>query len=229
MKRRKKNVVFENDRTVLQPVLFSDAGEKSRAILVPQIDNLDELSSYKNLRRKRIRLAITRSVLWTVIVLLLPIIIFITVVVFSPNSGHSFFGYTYYLVTTESMRPEIDVGDMIVVKTNFTIDDIEIGTDITFIRDFDEKVVTHRVRSYEDTEEGRVYITRGINTTFYDDPINFNNILGVKIRVDAGLGKIVTFFRSTVGMITMFSFFAALFVGFYFSFKYSNDIRAVGK
>ena len=127
------------------------------------------------------------------------------------------------------MVPEIDVFDMIVVKTDFTIDDVKVGTDVTFLRESDGKIVTHRVKSFEDTESGRVYITRGVNTTFDDAPLNFNNIMGVKVKVSPVLGDIVTFFRSPGGMIVLFSFFAVLIAGIYISFIFSNDIRAVGK
>ena len=229
MAKKKNSVVFENDRTVLQPVLFSDSGEKSRAILIPENDNLDEMASYKNLRKKRVKRAISRCILWSLIMVLLPILVFFTVVIVSPTSGHNFFGYTFYLVTSNSMVPEIDVFDMIVVKTDFTIDDIQVGTDVTFLRESDGKIVTHRVKSFEDTESGRVYITRGVNTTFDDAPLNFNNIMGVKVRVAPILGDIVTFFRSPGGMIVLFSFFALLIAGIYISFIFSNDIRAVGK
>lgn len=229
MAKKKKDIVFENDRTVLQPVLFSDSGEKSRAILIPENDNLDEMSSYKNLRKKRIKRAVSRCILWSLIVICLPILVFFTVVVVSPTTGHNFFGYTFYLVTSNSMVPEIDVFDMIVVKTDFTIDDIQPGTDVTFLRESDGKIVTHRVKSFEDTESGRVYTTRGVNTSFDDAPLNFNNIMGVKVRVAPILGDIVTFFRSPGGMIVLFSFFAVLIAGIYISFIFSNDIRAVGK
>ena len=226
---RKKNIVFENDRTVLQPVQFSMSGEKEKAILVPEIDNLDELSSYKSLRRKRIKLAVTRACIWLLSLIILPLMVFLSVMVFSSNKGHNFFGVTYYLVTSDSMEPEINQWDMIVVKSDFTIEDIDIGSDITFLREFDGKIVTHRVTSFEDTESGRMYTTKGVNNIFYDEPVNFNNVLGVKKAVKPILGDIVVFFRSVPGMIVMFSFFGLVMAGIFISFKVSNDIRAVGK
>ncbi|MBQ9790044.1 MAG: signal peptidase I [Clostridia bacterium] len=231
MKKKQKNLIGENERTVLQPVLFSDDGEKSRGILIPETDTLDELASYKNLRKKRIKRAISRAVLWTLLVGLLPIFVFFSVIIFSPNTGNSFFGYTLYLVKTNSMVPEFCPGDMIMVKTNFSIDDIKPGTDITFVRLSDGEIVTHRVKSYVDTENGREYTTYGINVPQGDDddPVNFNNILGVRIKTLTTLGSIVTFFRSTVGLIVFFAIFAVLIGGIYVSFVFSNDIRAVGK
>ena len=225
-----KNVDFENDRTVLQSVQFSNAGEKARGVMIPDNDNLDEMVSYKNLRKKRLKRAIVCAVLWLVLIVMLPIMVFLGVMVFSsPDTGHNFFGYTFYLVSANSMVPEIEPWDMIIDKTNITIDDIEIGTDITFVRASDGKVVTHRVKSFKDTEGGRIYITRGINNTFDDAEVNFNDVLGIKVHVAPVLGDIVVFFRSTPGMIVMFSLFALVIAGIYFSFVLSNNIRAVGK
>lgn len=231
MAKRQKKFIGENERTVLQPVLFSDDGEKSRAILIPETDTLDELSSYKNLRKKRIKRAISRAVLWTLLVAFLPVMVFFSVVVFSPNVGHSFFGYTFYLVTSTSMVPDFCKDDMIMVKTNFSIDEIQPGTDITFLRVSDGEIVTHRVRTYNDTDNGREYTTYGINVPQGDDsePVNFNNVLGVRVKTLSVLGSIVTFFRSTVGMIVLFVIFAVFIAGIYVSFMFSNDIRAVGK
>ena len=161
-----KKVNFENDRTVLQSVQFSDAGEMARSVIIPDNDNLDEMASYKNLRKKRLKRALVSAILWLILIIILPIMVFLGVMVFSsPDTGHNFFGYTFYLVSANSMVPEIEPWDMIIDKTNITIDDIEIGTDITFVRRDDGKVVTHRVKSFKDTESGRIYITRGINNT----------------------------------------------------------------
>jgi len=231
MNKKRKKVVGENQRTVLQPVLFSDAGEKSRGILIPESDTLDELASYNNLKKKRLKRAISRAILWTAIVLLLPVMVFFSVMVFSPNTGNSFFGYTFYLIETNSMVPDFCPGDMVMVKTNFDIEDIQPGTDITFVRESDGKIVTHRIRSFEDTENGREYTTYGINVPQGDDAgsVNYNNIIGVRIKTMSVLGDIVTFFRSTIGMIVLFVIFAVLIVGINVSFILLNDIRAVGK
>lgn len=229
MAKDKRKVISENDRTVLQPVQFLDAGVQSRGILIPEIDSLDEVSSYKNLRKKRVKRAISRAILWSLIVIMLPVLVFFTVVIISPTSGHNFFGHTFYLVTSNSMVGEFDPFDMIIVKTNFNIEDIQVGTDVTFLRESDGEIVTHRVIGFEDTESGRIYTTRGVNNHFDDEPLNFNNIMGIKVHVSILLGDIVTFLRSTVGMIVLFSFFALLIAGIYVSFFFSNDIRAVGK
>lgn len=230
MKTNQKNIRSENKRTVLQPVHFSAEDKNPKGILSPDNDYYDEMVGYKNLRKKRLKRAITRVILWFFVIVLLPIMVFFTIVVFSSNSGHSFFGYTFYLVESNSMMPEFEMGDIIVVKTSFTMDEIQRGTDITFVRESDGKIITHRVQKYEDDEDGREYTTRGIHNVLNDEnTVNYNNIIGVKVAVAHTLGQMVTFFRSTIGIIVLVLTFGAIVFGIYVSFRLSNDIRAVGK
>ena len=206
-----------------------DVEKELQFIEKSEIDKLEELTSYAELRKQKIIRVICKILIWCWVLILLPILIFISVIVFSPTSGHNMFGYTYYLVTSNSMEPEINESDLIIVKTDFSVEDITIGTDITFLRENDGKIVTHRVKSFKDTESGRVYITRGVNNNFDDKEINFNDILGIKYSVKPILGRVITFFRTTGGMIFMFSMFAIIFASIYISFLLSNDIRATGK
>ncbi len=231
MKRKQKNVIGENQRTVLQPVRFSDAGEKSSAILVPEEDSMNELTSYKSLKKKRLKRAVSRAIIWTLIVAILPIMVFFSVMIFSPKTGNSFFGYTLYLVETNSMVPDFCPGEIIMVKTDFQLEDIMPGTDITFVRLSDGEIVTHRVRSFEDTDSGREYTTYGINVPQGNDlhTVNFNNILGVRIKTMPTLGSVIMFFKSPVGMVVLFAIFAGLLSGIFLTFRMLNDIRSVGK
>lgn len=230
MKTGKNSIGEENKRTVLQPVHFSAEDKNAKGILSPDNDYFDEMASYKNLRKKRLKRAISRVVLWAFIIVLLPILVFFTIVVFSSNSGHSFFGYTFYLVESNSMVPDFEANDIIIVKTSFKMEEIKKGTDITFVRESDGKIVTHRVQKFEDGEDGREYTTRGINNIANDEgTVNFNNIIGVKVATASALGKTVTFFRSTLGLILLIISFGAIVFGIYVSFRFSNDIRAVGK
>ena len=81
-----------------------------------QSDEYDEMVAYKFLREKRKKKVAIRILLYALMVVLVPIFIFFTILVVSPNKGHNLFGYTFYIVATESMEPELMVGDCIVVK-----------------------------------------------------------------------------------------------------------------
>ena len=85
-----------------------------------------------------------------------------------------FFGYTIFEVQTGSMKPEINPGDWILVKSskNVKLDDI-----ITYKQD--GEFITHRVIGvYNDT-----YVTKGDANNSKDDPIDKKQIVGEVIKI----------------------------------------------
>ncbi len=225
-----KKIVGEEQRSQLQPVVFSDDDKPIATLKKSQLDNYDELESYKRLRKKRIKKAWVRMIVWLIVILLLPVFIFFSIVIVNPNAGHNFFGYTFYIVESESMKPVFDVNDCIIVKNVFTREDIQIGVDITFIRESDGQTVTHRIIDIVEEENGDVsYITRGVhNLTADSGSVSYENIIGVRVKTVAWLGQTIMFFRTTYGIITFLAIFVCIIGIIYFSFKWSDDIRAVG-
>lgn len=195
-----------------------------------QADEYDEMVAYTALRKRRKKKVAIRIGVFALLILFVPVFIFLTIIVVSPTKGHNFFGYTFYIVQTQSMEPELMVGDAIIDKKIKSPDELKVGMDITFIRSSDGKVVTHRIAEIQETVDGYQYVTRGINN-LTDDPItvNYNNILGKRIGHSAFIGQTVTFFRSSIGVVVMVSIFLVIVVGFVISFKLSEDIRAIGK
>lgn len=190
----------------------------------------DELEEYKALRTKRKKRAWIRAVIWLLVLLVTPVIVFFSLVIINPSSGVNFFGYTFYIVESESMRPVFDINDCIVIKNVKSRDEIEIGTDICFVRKSDGRIVTHRVIGTVINEHGEEeYITRGVHNTVADEgSVAFENIVGRRVGVLTALGHVVMFFRTWVGIVIFLGLFIALMFGFVVSFRYSNDIRSVG-
>ena len=56
--KKNKELTCENDRTVLQTAPFVVGENNEKGMLLPQVDNLNELNSYTRLRKKRVRRAI---------------------------------------------------------------------------------------------------------------------------------------------------------------------------
>ena len=160
----------------------------------------------------------------------MPIFVFFSIVIINPRAGHNIFGYTFYIVVSESMRPNIEVGDCVIIKNVTSRDDVQIGTDITFIRESDGETVTHRVIKMITNEDGEIeYITKGTNNINADaGSVSFENIIGVRVRTAHVLGQVVSFFRTPYGIVTFLAIFVLIIFGFYASFKASDDIRAVG-
>lgn len=195
-----------------------------------QVASFDELETYKRVRKVRKKRAATRAVLWVLVILFMPIFIFATVVITSPNVAHNFFGYTFYVVTSESMTGVFDKGDLIVVKKVKSESELTVGTDISFLRQSDSETVTHRIISTITNENGEIeYITKGVHNQNADaGSVKYSDILGKRVAAIPALGKVITFFRTPQGIITFLSVFVLIIVAFIISFKHSNDIRAVG-
>ena len=226
-----KKIKGEEHRSQLQPVVFADQDKPIAALKKSQIDNYDELESYKRLRKKRISKAFVRMAVWCLVLLLVPIFVFFSLIIINPREGHNFFGYIFYIVASDSMKQDFDKGDCIIIKKVTSRDDVYVGKDITFIRASDGETVTHRIVDTIINEDGEVeYITKGTNVLTCDPgSVAFENIIGVRVRTAHVIGSVVSYFRTPYGIVTFVIMFVLMISAFYFSFKVSNDIRAVGK
>lgn len=226
----RKKIVGEEKKSQLQPVVFSDANESIATLKKSQINRYDELESYKLLRKKRVKKAFIRMAVWLLVVLFIPVFVFFSIVIINPNAGHNFFGYTFFIVSSESMKPVFDVNDCIIVKSSFTKEEVTIGSDITFVRESDGQVVTHRVIDTIEKENGVIeYITRGVHNAVADSgSVAFEDIIGIRVATVSWLGQTVMFFRTPYGIITFLAIFVVVMLVIYYSFKLSDDIRAVG-
>lgn len=234
MRRVRGKIEGEEKKSQLQAVSFS--GAKNNGALIAtlkksQLDTYDEIESYKKLRTKRKHMALLRMFVWICVILLIPVIVFFSMIIIDPTSGHNFFGYNFFIVETDSMKQYFDVGDCIIVKSVGGVEDIKIGSDITFVRKKDGEVVTHRVIAIEVNEDGQYeYVTRGTNVANADpELVNFNNVIGVRIKTLHILGQCISFFRTPYGIIIFVAVFVLTMFGIYLSFKASDDIRAIGQ
>ena len=105
----------------------------------------------------------------TVIIVLLAISILIVVI-------PKFLGIQYRAVLTASMEPEIPVGSLVIIFPA-KFEDIQIGDDISFVRDKNLTVVTHRV--IEKNSINKTFITQGISNNTADAPTSNENVLGI--------------------------------------------------
>lgn len=126
-------------------------------------------------------------------------------------------GYSPLIVLTDSMYPEIESGDLIIVRQTDPAE-VKVGDVISF---FDPagngtSVVTHRVIELV-TENGVTkWRTRGDNNNTEDrELVPFENLVGVweNTRV-AGAGNVAMFLQSTPGLIVCIACPIALLVGY---------------
>lgn len=89
-------------------------------------------------------------------------------------------GYRIFSVATESMVPEYLVGDVLIVKETDE-NDLKIGDDVSYLgkaSTFAGKVVTHRIVGIDETENGKVFHTKGIANEVEDPTITGDQIYG---------------------------------------------------
>ena len=105
----------------------------------------------------------------------------IILIIVSSINGKNFniLGYKAYIVTTDSMQPSINAGDIVIVK-NGKKDKIGQGDVITFNQN--DEVITHRVIKNITEENNVEYITKGDNNNTEDT---------LKVKYDDVIGKMV--------------------------------------
>ena len=111
--------------------------------------------------------------------------------------GSRLMGYECYTVISGSMEPKYMVGDLIYVK-EVDVNSIKTGDDITFILNEDLVVATHQVVRV-DAENQRFY-TKGLANEIEDqDPVHFNNVIGVPQFSIPKLGYVSDFVQNPPG------------------------------
>ena len=111
--------------------------------------------------------------------------------------GTRLLGYQCYTVISGSMQPKYMVGDLLYVK-KVDVNTVKPGDDITFILNEDLVVATHQVVRVD--EENKRFYTKGIANEIEDnDPVHFNNVLGVPQFSIPKLGYVSNFVQNPPG------------------------------
>lgn len=109
------------------------------------------------------------------------IVIYIGFTAMQRLSGNkSIFGWRVFTVATGSMIGVYDINDVIAVK-DFDSNKLKVGDDIAYLGTrggLEGLIVTHRIIKVEDTENGKVFVTKGVNSNNSDPSITSSQILG---------------------------------------------------
>ena len=141
----------------------------------------------KKIRNKLISGAVT-------VILILSICVCLFAFVQVVNKGYvSFFGYSFFKVTTGSMEPTISVGSLILTK-DVEIDTLEINDVVSFFSKeayLNGKIITHRVVEKETSGTGQVLLTtRGdANSSTDIHRVDESNLIGKVVWI-SGEGNV---------------------------------------
>lgn len=148
-----------------------------------------------------------------IIMIAIVILMFLVVIMQrTTNNSIAIGGIRMFSVATGSMVPVYEVGDVLLSK-EINPEQIKVGDDIVYLGKegtFKDKVVTHRVMSIEQQEEGKYkIITKGVANNTLDPEIDQTQVYGkimCKVHILSGLSKLVK-------NVNMFYVLIIIFVG----------------
>ena len=134
----------------------------------------------KDKKMKKLIKKVVYAVIYAILIILLSIV---SIQKFS-NNNLSLFGYRIFRVISESMLPEYQINDIIMVK-KVDIEKIGIGNNISYLKKLDENreiIITHKViRIEQDYNGNKIFHTKGIVNTVEDPIVREEQIYGVAI------------------------------------------------
>lgn len=124
--------------------------------------------------------------------------------ILKPNKTPSFLGVKTYVIISGSMEPNIEIGDIVVVKAE---ENLDIGDVISYRKC--QSVITHRITQINKNENGEIeYKTRGDNNNVEDEEsIKPSNIEGKVIKIVPKLGNVTLILQNKVIIIFIFIIF----------------------
>lgn len=171
----------------------------------------------KKIRNKLISGAVT-------VILILSICVCLFAFVQVVNKGYvSFFGYSFFKVTTGSMEPTISVGSLILTK-DVEIDTLEINDVVSFFSKeayLNGKIITHRVVEKETSGTGQILLTtRGdANSSTDIHRVDESNLIGKVVWISGEenvFAKLINFLFGRAGFFTCIALPAILICVFIF-------------
>lgn len=150
--------------------------------------------------KSKIIFRVTKGIIFTVtLVIVLILSTFILSRLFNKNNYSKVFGYSLFEVTSNSMYPKLETGDLILVKERKN-NDYQVGMIITYQPKMGTKPVTHEIIG----RDGDVIITKGIDNDYNDDPINVDDVIGEVVNIYEGYGKVEKFIQNPIGLAMIF-------------------------
>ena len=154
----------------------------------------------KKLNRKRIIKNVFKVIIYPIIILVLICnIILLIQKITSPDKIASLFGYKAFVISSGSMEPTLNIGDIVITKETKQ-EQIQKNNIITFMED--GYTVTHRVADIIEKDGDTYYQTKGDNNNTYDaELVKYEDIEGVYVFKINSIGNIVVYAQSTTAVM----------------------------
>lgn len=139
----------------------------------------DVMKKLKEFKRKVENNIIVKIIKWIMYIIVL-MILFVIIVQKVTNNNLSIGGFRMFVIVSESMRGEYDIGDVLISKSA-SEDEINVGDNITYLgtkSSLKGLIITHKVINKE-TRDGKTYfITKGLANAVEDPEIEYSQIYG---------------------------------------------------
>jgi len=153
----------------------------------------------------------TQRMLYLALSLLLFIVLPIVVFTMSTGNSKAIFGMRSFIILTGSMEPTIPVGSVVYVKTAPTYD---VGDIIAFTNKSGQ-TVTHRLAGTETKNNIKYLKTKGdANKSEDADLLTQDKVIGKTVLSVPYIGRIIAFFKTVPGFVTLIVVPTVLFVLF---------------
>jgi len=158
----------------------------------------------EEIKKKKAKITKIKNIInVAVYIILIPLLIYNTSLIIqaiiNPNKTPSFLGIKTYVIISGSMKPEIDVGDIVIAK-NVEQDELKEGDIISFRQG--QSVVTHRILEKTVVNGEVQYKTKGDNNNIEDGEIvKYDSIEGKIVKTVPFLGKIALALQGKMAII----------------------------
>lgn len=149
---------------------------------------------------------IIKNTVLAVLIALLTLVVIISMYSRLTGRAPSLFGYSLYRVSSGSMTPELEVGDVILVQgcDGNTVKQGDIVTYVATSGSMAGKMVTHRVLEAPYSSNGDTYVvTKGDANPMSDDPIKASQIEGKLLAKIGILRYLFDFFVTPWGLLAL--------------------------
>lgn len=155
------------------------------------------------------------DVLCWVVIAVLVISVIISVVSRFMGTNPSLFGYSVFRVSSGSMSPELEVGDVILGKSVDDPMNIKVGDIVTYkgSGELSGKFITHKVIVAPEEVDGEIMLqTKGVANEIADSPINADRVVSVVISELKFLESFYNFFFSPWGLLAIIALIIIVFI-----------------
>ncbi len=123
------------------------------------------------------------------------------------HTGDGFLGYKFFIVLSDSMKPEFQAGDVIITKVIDEPSELKVGDVITFYSidpaSYGE-IITHEIQEKTTYESKDAFTTKGTNVNQPDEyPALVNNVIGEYSFSLPKMGYLFQFLKTPLGYFTL--------------------------